>query len=764
SSDTEGPGTVPIVRAMSPVFDPANRLVGVISIHASLASYFSSLAALAPADASVRIVSPRGTFQLQADPGTGRPRFLARSSAISDDFAGFNTVFGAEMLREAHGQLVGPSGEAYTLGVHDVMTDPITMQPALRIVYTSPVTSVNARALVSYPKVLITALVVMLVCALLASLFARTMARPLTLMARNLSRWTPDAVPNPLPVHRLDEIGLLAREFTRLLEQLGERHRTLQSEIADRRTAETAARAAELQMEAVIETMLDGLVVCDVQGHITIANPALGKMFGYTAPELIGQPITILMRPASRDGHSQFLRSPEQFGLGFDGLKQRRFAQRKDGEIFPIELVLNRFETVNGRFFSAVIRDRTSQLAMQAELERMAAAVESAADAIAIQDGDGNILYVNEACVSLLGIPKSELLGVRPQALKLSMDSPEHYQAMRETIERGEVWHGTLTQRGEGGRVVELDSTISPIRLFSSNDRYRICVMRDMTGQRQLERQLLQAQKHEAIGLLAAGIAHEINTPIQYVGDNLRFLKDAFNDIAPILGMLENLGTSTDEKAAPLTTATTKVDMAFLREEIPRALDQSGDGCQRIASIVKAMKEFSHPGADKSPVDLNRAIQSTITVATNEWKYVADVVTEMDRDLPPVTCVAGAINQVVLNMLVNAAHAISAVVGDGCNGKGTITVATQRSGEFAVIRISDTGTGISAEVRERIFDPFFTTKEVGRGTGQGLAIAHDVIVNKHGGSIGLESEVGKGSTFIIRIPIDASATSAVRAA
>lgn len=143
---------------------------------------------------------------------------------------------------------------------------------------------------------------------------------------------------------------------------------------------------------------------------------------------------------------------------------------------------------------------------------------------------------------------------------------------------------------------------------------------------------------------------------------------------------------------------------------------------------------------------------------------MADVVTEMDRDLPPVTCVAGAINQVVLNMLVNAAHAISAVVGDGCNGKGTITVATQRSGEFAVIRISDTGTGISAEVRERIFDPFFTTKEVGRGTGQGLAIAHDVIVNKHGGSIGLESEVGKGSTFIIRIPIDASATSAVRAA
>jgi signal transduction histidine kinase len=166
------------------------------------------------------------------------------------------------------------------------------------------------------------------------------------------------------------------------------------------------------------------------------------------------------------------------------------------------------------------------------------------------------------------------------------------------------------------------------------------------------------------------------------------------------------------------------------------------------------MKDFSHPGPQAmTPVDLNRAIESTITVASNEWKYVAEVETELDPELPPVPCLPGELNQVVLNLIVNGAHAIADVVGDGSAGKGVIKVSTRCDGEFAEIRIADTGTGIPVEARNKIFDPFFTTKEVGKGTGQGLSIAHDVVVHRHKGRISFDTELGRGTTFVIRLPL-----------
>jgi signal transduction histidine kinase len=165
------------------------------------------------------------------------------------------------------------------------------------------------------------------------------------------------------------------------------------------------------------------------------------------------------------------------------------------------------------------------------------------------------------------------------------------------------------------------------------------------------------------------------------------------------------------------------------------------------------MKEFSHPAREKTATDLNRAIQSTITVASNEWKYVADIEMDLDTNLPPVHCSPAEFNQVVLNIVVNAAHAIGDVVGDGGKGKGKIRVRTRADGEWAVIEISDTGAGMPPHVQQRIFEPFFTTKEVGKGTGQGLAIAHNVIVDKHGGIIKVASAPAKGTTFTIRLPI-----------
>ena len=278
--------------------------------------------------------------------------------------------------------------------------------------------------------------------------------------------------------------------------------------------------------------------------------------------------------------------------------------------------------------------------------------------------------------------------------------------------------------------------------------------------QKALQVQLVQAQKLESIGQLAAGIAHEINTPTQYVGDNTRFLQDSVADLIEIIDLYDGLLDPAQEhrpcaeRSAEAKAALERLDMEFLREEIPKAISQSLEGVERVATIVRSMKEFSHPGAvERQLADLNRAIESTITVARNEWKYVAEMVTDLDASLPLVPCLLGDVNQVVLNMIVNAAHAIKGVVGD-TGEKGTITVTTRCAGSWVEVRISDTGSGIPPEIRPRIFDPFFTTKEVGKGTGQGLAIAHTVIVQKHGGEIKVESEVGQGTTFIIRLPLD----------
>ncbi len=285
----------------------------------------------------------------------------------------------------------------------------------------------------------------------------------------------------------------------------------------------------------------------------------------------------------------------------------------------------------------------------------------------------------------------------------------------------------------------------------------------DITERRNLEVQLIQAQKLESIGQLAAGIAQEINTPTQYVGDNLEFLRDAFGNYQQLMGRYSELleaaktGAVHPQLAAETEALAGELDLAYLTEQIPRAIAQSLEGVSRVAKIVQAMKEFSHPEiGEKTPIDINRAIESTITVARNEWKYVAEMITDFDAGLPLVPCLAGEFNQVILNIIVNAAHAIADVVRES-QTKGAITITTRREGDWVEIRIRDTGTGIPEHVRNRVFDPFFTTKEVGKGTGQGLAIARNVIVEKHGGTLTFETEPGKGTTFVIRLPMQETA-------
>jgi PAS domain S-box-containing protein len=266
----------------------------------------------------------------------------------------------------------------------------------------------------------------------------------------------------------------------------------------------------------------------------------------------------------------------------------------------------------------------------------------------------------------------------------------------------------------------------------------------DITERKLAEQRLAQGEHLESIGRLAAGVAHEINTPIQYLNDSVYFIRDAMQDILAHYAKLAALlpaEASADE------------DIDDLKRELPPALDRVVDGLGRIAEIVRSMKEFSHVDQrEMSRVDLNRAINSTLIIARSEYKYVADVVTDFQQ-LPPLTCHGGQINQVVLNLVVNAAHAIADKV-KGTPDKGVITVKTGIENGFAVVSIGDTGGGIPEAIRKRIFEPFFTTKEVGKGTGQGLSIAHSVITS-HGGTLDFTTEMGKGSTFYVRLPLAA---------
>ncbi|MBS1792410.1 MAG: PAS domain S-box protein [Acidobacteria bacterium] len=382
---------------------------------------------------------------------------------------------------------------------------------------------------------------------------------------------------------------------------------------------------------------------------------------------------------------------------------------------------------------------------------------------IFVKDIHGRFILVNRALARMFGTRPEKMIGKTYGDFNMNRDEVERYHQDDEyvinNLEERIVHEEKLTD--SNGNVHWLQTIKRPL-IGDEGVESIIGIATDFTERKILESQLRHSQKLESIGQLAAGIAHEINTPTQYVGDNARFIRDAFTDINVVLDkyhqlfeMVKNKNIS-EKIIEEIADEIENADLEYLVEEIPNAIRQSLEGVSRIAKIVQSMKDFAHPGtSEKKAADLNKAIESTITVARNEWKYVADVETNFDNRLPLVPCLLGEINQVVLNMVINASHAIADVVGDGSHGKGKITITTTRvNDKWAEIRIGDTGTGVPPEIQGKIFDPFFTTKDVGKGTGQGLAISHTVVVEKHHGQLSFESEPGQGTTFIIRLPLE----------
>jgi signal transduction histidine kinase len=302
--------------------------------------------------------------------------------------------------------------------------------------------------------------------------------------------------------------------------------------------------------------------------------------------------------------------------------------------------------------------------------------------------------------------------------------------------------------------LLERSMVLASNELHERNEQLRS----EMRDRARMESELRMAQKLESVGQLAAGIAHEINSPVQYIGDSLAFLEDAQRDLFGFVARCRRVEAALRERelAAELVdsieSAARAADLEFLSLNVPPAVERARAGVDRVARIVRALKEFAHPGErDMTPTDVNRAIETTLVVATNEYKYVADVVTDLG-ELPPVRCNGGELNQVLLNLVVNAAHAVADAHRDR-KQRGTIRVSSRADGDDVVITVADDGCGIPETIRERVFDPFFTTKEVGRGTGQGLTIARTIVVDRHRGKLEFESEVGQGTTFRVRLPI-----------
>ena len=518
-------------------------------------------------------------------------------------------------------------------------------------------------------------------------------------------------------------------------------------------------------LRALIDHIPDCMYVKDMEGAFVLANLQLARTLGFEDSQvLIGKTdhdfYPIELASIFRADEVRVMRSGvslsehEEDGLDADGNIVAMMTTK-----VPIRDSKGQVSGIAG--IGRDISERKKNEAALREAERKYRSMfDEALVGICKLGPNGHLLQVNPAMAEALGYsdPNDMISNLTGPLWDLAASVKRQAEFKAAIEAAGHIRSFELEMLRKDGTSIWISSSVRTTFEKGLAVGY-VGMFEDISERRTLREQLLQAQKLESVGQLAAGIAHEINTPVQYIGDNVRFLRDTFDELAVLnceygrlLASVQD-GVATPELLGEVVQRVKAIDVDYLFSEIPQAIAQTLEGVTRVAGLVGAMKEFSHPGTgEKIPLDLNHAIESTITVARNEWKYVAEMKTDLDTTLPPVDCLPGEFNQVVLNLIVNAAHAIADVAAAGGPAKGLITIQTRQQSGNVEIRIQDTGGGIPEGVRTRIFDPFFTTKEIGKGTGQGLAIARSVVVDKHQGSIDFETEERRGTTFIIRLP------------
>jgi two-component system, NtrC family, sensor kinase len=526
--------------------------------------------------------------------------------------------------------------------------------------------------------------------------------------------------------------------------------------ISMRKQAEQALQSSEEKFRQLAENISEVFWVrCPAGDEVIYVSPAYEQIWGRSCESLYRDPMSWAeaIHPYDAEhAHAAFARQLR--GKRVDSIYRIRTPKGEQKWIrdraFPVRdqhgklvRIVGLAEDISGR--------KLAEERIRASEESYRELFENASDLVYTFDLGLRITSLNRLAEQTIGYSREEAVHMNLRQLVDAQRWPKVEPALARLFAGETTNKIEMEIQAKDGRRVTLE--MNPRLIFRDGKPVGIQgIARDITGRDAAEMELRQAQKLESVGRLASGIAHEINTPIQFVGDNVRFLQDAFGELQAMIQKLREQCQSQGVSPQPSSKLDqVETDLDYMGKEIPKAISQTLDGVERVVTIVRAMKEFAHPESKGMvPADLNNALQNTLTVARNELKYVADVETDFG-ELPHVVCAISDLNQVFLNLLVNAAHAIADVV-KGTGNKGKIRVATAMEGSFATITISDTGAGIPDSIRDRIFDPFFTTKEVGRGTGQGLAIARSVI-DRHKGSLIFKSEVGRGTSFCIRLPV-----------
>jgi PAS domain S-box-containing protein len=441
--------------------------------------------------------------------------------------------------------------------------------------------------------------------------------------------------------------------------------------------------------------------------------------------------------------------------IGFDSVKKYR--KWHEDQVYLLTVV-------SGSLSSAMLR-RDYETAIATEKERLKVTLRSISEGLIVCDVAENVLFINDAAAKITGWSVEEaegmiikdLLVLSEKSSSTITDDPLGLIVKKEALID---YMNPLLLTTRGGKKTAITARCAMVKNGSVTEESFVIVFDDISAQIAAATRLGITRKLEAIGLLASGIAHEMNTPIQYVSDNLSFIKKSFEDIISALGFLLDLLVNPDDKdflaaREKLVFVREQFDFNYYLKEIPVAIDQTREGISRVNKIIAAMKNYSHHSSGEMlEINLNEAIEDAVTLTRNEWKYVSDLKLELDKTMPPLACEGSAVNQVLVNLIVNAAQAIRDEVENERYENGLILIRSRVEEDYAVIEVEDNGIGIAKANLESVFNPFFTTRAYGQGSGQGLMIVQDIVVNKHRGSVEVESGQGKGTCFTVKLPLD----------